>query len=71
VCCIKYKTVQKDQKKKTLAKDPVDRYVNAAKNIFARGMLVVTDTVQGEVRKQSKNAEQIVLCQVSSQQTKT
>jgi transposase len=49
----------------------VDRDVNAAKNILARGTWVVPDAVQGEAMKQSKDAERIVLSQVSSQQTKT
>jgi len=49
----------------------VDRDINAAKNILARGMWIVPDAVQGEAMKQSKDAEQIVLSQVSSQPTKT
>lgn len=48
----------------------VDRDVNAAKNILARGMRVVPDAVQCEAMKQSKDAEQIVLSQ-ASQSTKT
>ena len=49
----------------------VDRDVNAAKNILARGMWVVPDAVQCEAMKQSKDAEPIVLSQVFSQPTKT
>ncbi len=37
----------------------IDRDVNAARNILARGMQFVPDAVQGEVMKQSKEAEQI------------
>lgn len=48
----------------------VDRDVNAAKNILARGMRVVPDAVQCEAMKQSRDAEQIVLSQ-ASQSTKT
>ncbi len=37
----------------------IDRDVNAAKNILTRGMRFIPDAVQGEVMKQSKDAEQI------------
>ncbi|MFY9300834.1 MAG: transposase [Candidatus Nitrosotenuis sp.] len=49
----------------------VDRDVNAAKNILARGMRFVPHATQGEAMKQSKDAEQIVLSQVYSQPMKT
>ncbi|MGI0004510.1 MAG: RNA-guided endonuclease InsQ/TnpB family protein [Candidatus Nitrosotenuis sp.] len=49
----------------------VDRDINAARNILARGTRDVPDAVQGEAMKQSKDAEQIVLSQVFSQPTKT
>jgi hypothetical protein len=39
--------------------------VNAAKNILARGTEDVPDATQSEAMKQSKDAEQIVLSQVS------
>jgi putative transposase len=38
----------------------IDRDVNAAKNILARGMQFVPDAVQGEAMKQFKDVEQIV-----------
>ncbi|MDE1829483.1 MAG: transposase [Thaumarchaeota archaeon] len=38
----------------------IDRDVNAARNILARGMRFVPDAVQGEAMKQSKDVEQIV-----------
>ncbi len=37
----------------------IDRDVNAAKNILARGMQFVPDAVQGEAMKQFKDGEQI------------
>jgi putative transposase len=43
----------------------VDMDVNAAKNILARGTEDVPDATQSEAMKQSKDAEQIVLSQVS------
>ena len=49
----------------------VDRDVNAAKNILARGTRDVPDATQGEAMKQSKDVEQILLSQVYSQPTKT
>jgi putative transposase len=49
----------------------VDRDINAAKNILARGMRIVPDATQSEAMKQSKDAEQIVLSQVCYNQTKT
>lgn len=41
----------------------IDRDVNAAKNILARGTWDVPNATQGEAMKQSKDAEQIVLSQ--------
>lgn len=49
----------------------VDRDVNAARNILARGLWFRPDALQGEVMKQSKDAEQIAVSQVVVCQTKT
>ena len=48
----------------------VDRDINAAKNILARGLRLRPDALQGEAMKQSKDAEQIAMSQVVCQ-TKT
>lgn len=48
----------------------IDRDINAAKNILARGMQIVPDALQGEAMKQSKHVEQIVPSQVSNQSIK-
>jgi len=42
----------------------VDRDVNAAKNILARGIRVMPDAIRCEAMKQSKDAELIVLNQL-------
>jgi putative transposase len=44
----------------------VDRDINAAKNILARGTRVVPDATQSEAMKQSKDVEQIVLNRVGN-----
>lgn len=49
----------------------IDRDVNAARNILARGLWLRPDALQGEVMRQSKDAEQIAVSQVVVCQTKT
>jgi putative transposase len=50
-------------------KNHVDRDINAARNILARGIRVMPDAIQEEAVKQSKDVEQIVLNQIQKFET--